>query len=323
MAVQLGNVTPYITPVEFVNAPLGVDWGSIPARGSTTPNAEQEMVCWRVTDRMDELAEQVLRAVVVVQQERGPDFTLTVDRWTGEGRLRAAQWPILQVVSGQWRYAADYTNSQWTAIAGNQFQVDDMSGFLGSPFPKAARGSQYINIAPGNIDWTQGRNGYRCQVTYVAGHMINCGVTAGTNSQSQSRPNGPVIGDTSIHVDDICAWGVLAGTHGRVYDGLNTEGILVNSVTPDVANAIKGPGNLNLAVALVNAHPLGTRIAHADASLQQAAFNLAVAYSRIRGATAISPRSAGGGSPIPQSKSIEELIVEAEEILSFYKPVII
>jgi hypothetical protein len=317
---HVSNLTPYITPVEFINAPLGVDWSSIPSRGSSTPNAEQEELCWRVTDRMDQIAEQVLRASVVVQQERGPDFTLTVDRWTMEGRLRAAQWPILQVVSGQWCYSAAAYPPTWNQIAQNQFQIDDLTGFLGSPFPQAARGSQYINIAPGVLDWAYGRNGYRMQVKYIAGNMLVCGINA-----SGSKPNGPAASDTSIHVDDITGWGILSGTAGRIRDGALTEPITVTSVTPDTTGAISGPGLLNLAAGLANAHALGVRISHQPNNLQQAAFYLAVAYARIRGATAIAPKvvGGGGGASVSATKSVEELIVEAEEILATYKVVIV
>jgi hypothetical protein len=314
--LALSNLTPYVTPTELLNAPTGIDWTSIPTRNASAASqlAEQTQICWRVTDRIDELAEQVLRATLDTETKRGPDFELTVDQWTGEGVFRTARWPVLAVISGQWTYAASYPPA-WTAIAQNQFLVDDVTGYLGATAPGGSgEGSNRIMIAPGVMNWTAGRNGYRVQVTYVNG-WPNCGISA-----SGAKPNGPAAADTTIHVDDICGWGVVAGgISGRLYDGSVTEGIMVTSVTPDVANANNGPGLLTLSAGLINAHGLNLRVSAMPSTLQQAALNLATAYARMRGATAIAAQS---GKASISSKSNEELMIEAEEIISKYARVI-
>jgi len=307
---QIANRTPYITPVELINAPLGIDWNSMPSRGSTSPNAEQVQLCWRVTERMDELAEQVLRTTVFLQQERGPDYALVMDRSTFEGRLRCQQWPVLQVISGQWSPSSTYPPA-WTSIPVSSFQIDEIiGGPLYSAFPGAARGAQYINIAPGIIDWSSGRNGIRLQVQYIAGHMINCGLLSAA-----------AINDSTIHVDDICGWNVVSPAAGRIYDGASTEGILVTSAVPDTSGAVNGPGVLHLQSNLQEAHALGTRVAQQDANLQQAGFYLAAAYARIRGATTIAPQARG--APITASKSVQELERMAEDIVKKYGLVVV
>lgn len=314
---MLANLTPYITPTELINGPTGLDWSSIPTRNASAlaQLAEQTQICWRVTDRIDELAEQVLRATVDTETQRGPDFYLTVDMSTQEGKFLTSRWPILAVLSGQWCYSATYP-PVWTAIAANQFLVDDIQGYLGSAGPGGSgAGANRIMIAPGNVDWSAGRNGFRVQVMYING-WPNCGITA-----SIAKPNGPASGDSTIHVDDICGWGTqAAGIAGKCYDGASTEGIVVTSVTPDTVGANSGPGLLNLSAALGSAHTLGVRVSSQPATLQQAALNLATAYGRMRGATAVAAQS--GRATVTAGKSTEELQIEAEEIISKYARII-
>jgi hypothetical protein len=307
----LSNLTPYITPVELIDAETGIDWGSFPTRNASGPAqlAAQMRICWAVTEQMDMLVEQTIRSTVVTETKRGPDWDLTVDQWTSEGRFRASRFPILSVLSGQWSDASTYP-PQWISIPQNQFLVDDASGYLAGVFSGATGvSSNYINIAPGNVDWTRGRNGYRCQVQYVAG-FPNCGVLTTSTT-----------GVTAWHVDDIAGWGnVPGGVAGRVYDGSLSEGVFVNSVTPDTVGATSGPGTLTLANATSFGHVAGTRITAMPAIFQQAALYLATRLARLRGATAYAVQ--GRSSSQPASKSLEELLIDAEELLAKFLPVI-
>jgi hypothetical protein len=310
MSVVFSNLTPYITPVELTEAETGIDWASFPVRGASaaTQLAAQMRVCWGVTEQMDEIAEQVLRASLVTETVRGPDWQLTVDNWTGEGILRTSRWPILGVVSGQWD-AGNYP-PQYQSIPSNRFLVDDISGYLaGVPTGAAARATNRINIAPGVVDWTGGRNGFRVQVSYVAG-FPNCGVTTAATT-----------GTKDWAVDDITGFGATYNVNNvRIYDGGQTESAVISSITPATIGAVSGPGTLHFVNTTVYGHAAGTRITAMPAIFQQAGLYLATRLARLRGATAFAVQR-GGGQQLA-SKTLEELLIDAEEILGKYLQVI-
>lgn len=305
---------PYLSVQELISAPTGIDWASIPKRGASAQDqlAEQTQLCLRVSARMDEIASQNLQATVDTEEQRGPDFWLTVDNQTGEGRLVCSRWPILSIVSGQWAPSASYQQSgpPWTAIPTWQMRTDSvLLGELGTLAPGAsAAGPNAILLAPGVVDWSNGRRGCRVQVTYVNG-WPNAIVQASTG-----KPNGPASGDSSIHVDDITGW---AGVAGTAYDGALTEPVSVQSVTPDTTGAIAGPGLLNLAAPLIDPHAPGSRISAMPSSLQWAGLLIATSMALTRGATAIAAQSVRG-TLMGSGRSIEDLNVEAEGILLPY-----
>jgi hypothetical protein len=305
---------PYLSIQELITAPTGIDWASIPKRGATAQAQliEQTQLCLRVSDRMDELASQLLACSVDTQEEQGPDFYLTVDNSTGEGRLICARWPVLNIVSGQWAPAAAYQQGgpPWTPIQTWQMRTEGvLLGELGSLAPGASSAGPYvIRIAPGVIDWSNGRRGCRVQVQYENG-WPNAFVQA-----SAGKPNGPAAGDSTIHVDDIAGW---AGVAGRVYDGELTESVTATSVTPDTAGAISGSGLLNLGAPLVNAHAPGVRVSAMPATFQWCGLLIATAQALTRGATAITGPSTKG-TITGSGKSIEDLMVEAEGIILAY-----
>lgn len=305
---------PYLGVQELLSGPTGIDWRSIPQRGASAQAqaAEQVQHCLRVSDRMDELAGQLLCASVDTQEEQGPDFYLTVDGSTGEGRFLCMRWPVLSIVSGQWAASAAYQQGgpPFQPIQTWQMRTEGtLLGELGTLAPGAsAAGPNVIRIAPGVVDWSNGRRGCRVQIQYENG-WPNTFIQSST-----AKPNGPASGDSSVHVDDITGW---AGVSGRIYDGENTEAVLVSSVTPDVVGATVGPGLLNLAAGLAYAHPPNVRISAMPASLQWAALLMATAMALTRGATAIAAQSVRG-TMAGSGRSIEDLMVEAEGILLPY-----
>lgn len=305
---------PYLGVQELLDAPTGIDWTSIPKRGASADaqRAEQVLHCHRVSDRMDELAGQNLMATVDTEEQQGPDFWLTVDNSTGEGRLVCSRWPILQIVSGQWAPAASYSASgpPWQPIQTWQMRTESpLLGELGSLAPGAsAAGPNAIRFAPGIVDWSNGRRGCRIQTTYLNG-WPNAVIQAST-----AKPNGPATGDTTVHVDDITGW---TGVAGRIYDGASTELITASSITPDTAGATSGAGLLNLTAALTFAHAPGVRVSAMPATLQWAGLLLATAMALTRGATAIAAQSVRG-TIAGSGRSIEDLMVEAETILVPY-----
>jgi hypothetical protein len=305
---------PYLSVQELINAPSGIDWTSVPRRGAPADAqlAEQTQLCARVSDRMDELAGQNLQATVNTEELQGPDFWLTLDGSTGEARFVTSRWPVLQIVSGQWAAAAAYSQSgpPWVAIPTWQMRTEgSLLGELGTLAPGAsAAGPNAIRIAPGVVSWMNGRRGCRVSLTYLNG-WPNAIIQAST-----AKPNGPAVGDTSIHVDDITGW---AGVAGRVYDGSGTEAVSVASITPDTVGAISGPGLLNLGAALTFAHAPGVRVSAMPATLQWAGVLLATAMALTRGASAIAAQAVRG-QQMAAGRSIEDLNVEAETILISY-----
>lgn len=293
---------------------LGIDWTSIPRKGADAQaqQAAQTQLCLRASSRMDEIAGQNLQATVDTEELQGPDFLLTVDGSTGEGRFVTSRWPVLQIISGQWASAAAYsqTGPPFAAIQPWQMRTEGtLIGELGSLAPGAsAAGPNAIRIAPGIIDTSFGRKGFRVQITYVNGWPN------ATVQPSVARPNGPAATDTSIHVDDITGW---AGVAGTVYDGAEAEQLSVTSVTPDTVGANAGPGLIVLASALTYSHAPGTRVSAMPASLQWAAGLLCTAMALNRGASAIAAQSVRG-QQMASGRSIEDLNVEAETILVPY-----
>lgn len=240
-------------------------------------------------------------------------------RPNGVVRIQLTRWPILNVVSGQFANATQFPPT-WTAIPGNMFYPETTApGILGSVAPGASgAGSSALLMAPGYIDFFNGRNGYNLQVTYTNG-WPHCGLTANA---------APATPTQTISVDDITGW---VGVAGMIYDGQYTESITCTAITPSVSGAIAGPGTLSLANELNYSHtlpgpigdPLSTLVVSSlPAVVFQAGILIASAYTMLRGATAIavhsigtSPNMGGGGTG---SGPHDELLQEAEIILEPY-----
>ena len=289
--------------------PLGIDWTSIPVRGASAfqQQAEQVSLCWRASARMDQICNQVLRATVDTEQLRGPDFRLTVDNSTGEGRFIVSRWPIIQILTVQVAQSAIYPPNWNTVPPGNYHLEFEPFGELNSYLAgSAAAGPAALMLAPGTIDWFQGRNAYFVQVGYING-WPNSGI------------QGEVTADaTQVNVDDITGWvSPTGGSTGWIYDGGNTEAIQVFAAQPDTVGAVSGPGTLTLAQPVEFAHAPGIRVSAMPPTLQWAAGLLAAGMALTRGSTAVVAQSLRSRA-VNQGSDAQAFLAEAKDILQPY-----
>lgn len=297
--------TPYITPTTLLNAPTGISWSTIPS-GDATPAAKlaaQYDICYRVTDEIDGIVNQPLRATIDTETQIGPDFRFTLGN-NGVARLQLSRYPVLAIVSAQYAPATQIP-PVWVTIPADALYIESPSiGQQGTVAPDAAgAGPTAILVGPGYVSWARGRKGTRLQVTYTNG-WPHAGITANA-----------AIGATSLAVDDCTGW---VGVRGTVYDGQNTE-----DVTVTAASVTSGPGTLTLGTGLQFAHAPGVLFTSMPRSVQQAAIYLAVASTLMRGASATTiqmlPGMATGGAP---RLSAEDLQKAAAKLLAPFGRVI-
>ena len=290
--MTIGQTT-YLTPAMLLSTNYGVDWTTFPKPGSLYPAqvAAQQDMCAQVSSEMDTFS-TTLRATVNTEQEQGPDFLITT-RANGWARMRLVNWPILQIVSGQVSPSSSVPPT-WTAIPSTALVTEHLALHpTGSIVPASSGpGPTAVLIAPGYVDWRNGRNGYVVQVTTISGFPV-----AGIDVAAHA-------GDLSVHVDDITGWwNGTAGARGTIFDPPYREMATVAGVTPDVAGAISGPGTLTLATPLQFPHIPITGVGQADqrilfsampSALINAGLYLATYYGLVRGSTAGVMQSARG-----------------------------
>jgi hypothetical protein len=310
--MALSGLTPYVTPYVLQNAPTGISWKSIPSRDATPPQQQAEMqnICIRATSMIDTICNNVLRATVDTEQMYGPDFRMTVNRYTQVTRIELSRYPITQVLGGQYSNAAQFP-PQWIPLAADLFMVERPSvGIYGTSSPAwAADGGQSILVAPGYLTWLNGRQGFVIQVTYVNG-WPHASMTAAAD-----------IGDQDIQVDDVCGWAPSepggTGATGIVYDGANQETIQVLA-----SSASQGPGVLTLSAPLQAAHDGDIMVSALPAQIIQAAILFATSEALVRGATATTINTIAGGSDPTVGAGHYELSAMAHELCMPFRRVI-
>lgn len=274
--------------------PTGINFSTIPSVRSTPDEqlAEQTNICWRATAEADSITNQPLRADVVQEELRGPDFRVTVDE-QGITNIIASRWPVTQCLGGQIAAATSFQNISWSQLAANQFRPAYGLQTLGSSAsPDAsASGAQFIEMQPGYLTWFAGRNAFRLQLAYLSGWPHTSLTSAAT------------VGQTTLSVDDVTAW---QGAIGQIYDGGETESITVESVTADQGMTVfgtdvaTGPGTVTLTSALGYDHPEGVLVTALPYNIIWATALLCVMQAMARGATATvvpSLASPAGASP--------------------------
>lgn len=282
-------VTPYITPSMIKNlAPFGIDWTSIPITGAAPGlNAAALFdLCSAASSAIDTYCFQPLRATVDVETLDGPDIRLTVRQSTGVGAMQMQHWPILDVLGGRMTAAGSFPRT-WHTIPTDALSPGETSTQFvgGTSVPSGGQdGMNEILIAPGYIDWVNGRWGYTVQVAYLNGWPI-AGVT-----------ETAAAGATTLHVDDVSGF---LGTRPRLWDAADTETVHVTAVTadtpPEVLPGIKaqaGPGTLTLASGTKYAHvgttPASVQISAMPDVVRWAGYFYAAAEGMQRGSTQIS-----------------------------------
>jgi len=298
-------VTPYLTPDILLNAPTGISWRTVPAPGASPQQqlAEQLRICQRVTSEIDRECNQVLRATVDIDEFDGPDFVITVNA-RGIARMALTRWPVLSITSAQY-CGADVFPRSWTTIPVDQLSLEySTPGIYGSGAPDdSASGPNAVLVAPGYLDWSRGRRGWRLQVTYVNG-WPHTSLTAAAADAT-----------TTLAVDDCTGW---AGITGTLYDGDATEDVHVLS-----ASVASGPGTLTLSAATTFPHAKGVLLTSMPAVVQQAGIYLAMAQALTRGATATTVQTLPGAKQTPGDSggTIDALRTEARHILAAFRRV--
>lgn len=292
MTAIVGPGTPYVTPETLKAAPTGISWGTLPKRDATQAAQRASMLnmCQVATAFIDKTCNQVLRATVDTEQLNGPDFRVTIGT-AGVVRVILSRWPVLQVLAGQVSLSTVFPRS-WRAIDGTMFDVETpIVGMFGTNTPTGAgEGGQSVDLAPGFLDWRNGRNGYVLRTTYVNG-WPHAGLTAPAAS-----------GASVLTVDDVTGWAPIhvggQGATGSIRDGETQE-----TVTVTAASALAGPGTLTLSAPLANDHKAGVAVTTIPGTIEWAAILHCSAQALTRGATATGVQSAnagatgGGGSP--------------------------
>ena len=291
------GLTPYISPAMLLSSALGISWKTFPRPGASDPEVIASLldICWALTSDMDTIANMTLRATQDTETELGPDFIITL-KSNGWARFRMTTWPILYLVSGEVSPASSNPPT-WNPIPASAL-IPEHSGLphTGSLVPSVSPGPTAAMIAPGYVDFNNGRNGYLVSITTLSGWPV-CGIDVAASA-----------GASTIHVDDIAGWYLsgTGGSRGVIYDPPLREVVTPNGVTPDVTGAITGPGTLSLSNPLQFTHtPNVGGIAQADQrillsamppALIQAGYYFGNHYGLMRGATAAVMQSARGGA---------------------------
>ncbi len=281
--------TPYVLPSTLINAPTGIDWSTLPVPDSTA--AEQLSVQWemcvRATAVTDAFCNMPLRATINTQITPGPwpHYGVTVDPYSGVGRMRMDNWPVLAIVSAQISAAATFPPAWTTLTAANMYIEGGVPLLQGSAaIGAAAQGSNAVDFAPGTLSYSFGKRGFLLSVTYLNG-WPHAGVVAATVAGTT----------TSIDVDDVTGWtiatpqlpmvGMIASSAGREY-------VSVTGTNPSGTNA-SGPGTLTLAAPTLYSHAGPTSnipdalITTLPEQVERAVIWLSLADALVRGATAI------------------------------------
>jgi hypothetical protein len=202
---------------------------------------------------------------------------------TYNARAMMSRWPILSVTQVMVASNAAWPRAWQTVPTGFYEPEIPPIGIFNSVAPSAsAFGGQAVLIAPGFINWTNGRNGYAVQITYTNGWphaQITTSATAGS---------------TQLAVDDCTGWASVSyfgqtGATGVIKDAGQQETSHVTSAT-----AIAGPGTLGLSSALVYPHVQGTIFTTMPAAIEQACILFTAADALTRGATTTTIHDIGG-----------------------------
>ena len=166
--------TPYLTEPELTSAPTGISWSTIPSGSQVTEQqriAERINILGRATGRADGYVNQVLRATVDYDQQSGPDYRVTVQVGSGNGRMILTRWPILSITSVLVTPNNVFPR-QWTTLPAGYYDIEHpVSGLYGSVAPTASGGDggQSVLISAGYVNWCNGRNGVLLRISYING----------------------------------------------------------------------------------------------------------------------------------------------------------
>ena len=318
--------TPYVTPDQLYSSgsgaaswPVGVAFGTIPdmSTGEATPPqqfAVMSNICGQATQDVQQIINQPIHATETTEELSGPNYRVTVQWSSGNGRIIASRWPVTQVTAVQVALNSVWPR-QWTSLPAGNFEPEyPVDGLYGASSPSSGAGGQGILFAPGYMSWSpgwpggqiSGRFGFRVAVTYISG-WPHTSLTAAADK-----------GVDTIDVDDCCGW-LLTGTNGgtigaagTVYDAMGGG---QEPVTVTGASAASGPGTLTLASPLTYAHQSGIMVSALPQSVIWAAALLAGKAALTRGATATTIQTTGG----KQQGGMHPLEAQARHLLNTFR----
>ncbi len=318
--------TPYVTPDQLYSSgagaaswPVGVQWGTIPdmSDGEATPAQQFAVlasICMQATTEVQQILNQPVHATETTEEMSAPNFRVTVQWSSGNGRIIASRWPVTQVTAVQVSPNAVWPR-QWTSLPAGNFEPEyPVDGLYGASSPSSGAGGQGILFAPGYVCWpggwpggqVTGRNRFRVAFTYISGWPHT------------SLTSAAAAGAETIAVDDCTGW-LLTGTNGEtvgaagiVYDAMGggQEPVVITGTS-----ATMGPGTLTLSSALQYSHVSGIMVSALPRTVIWAAALLAGKTALTRGATATTIQTMGGH----EQSGMHALDVMAWQALSSYR----
>ena len=314
---------PYVTPEQLLTGqwPTGVAFGTIPDTSQDTEATPPQqyavlsMICRQASVRADQIVNMPLRSVMTTEELDGPDFRVTMQWSSGNGRFIASRWPVTQVTNVQVAWNAGFPR-QWTVLPSGSYEPEfPVDGLYGASVPSAGAGGQSILFAPGYMFWgggwpggqISGRYKFRVSATYLSGWPHTCLTTSAA------------AGATTIDVDDCTGWvitgtsGATIGAAGTIYDAMGGG---QEAITVTEASATSGPGTLTLASGLNYAHDSLIAVSAMPETVIWATALLAGQAALVRGATATTIQTTSGRA---QSTGTDPLVQEARQLLSTFR----
>ena len=313
--------TPYVTPDQLISGqwPTGVAWGTLPDTSQDSPPTPPQnfaviaMICQQATSAVQQILNQPAHAEELTEEYSGPDFRVTVDWSSGNGRIIASRWPVTQVVSVQVSPNAAWPR-QWTSLPSGNFEPEyPVDGLYGASAPSAGAGGQGILFAPGYVCWPSGwpggqvygRRRFRVAFTYLAG-WPHTSLTAAADA-----------GAETIDVDECTGW-LLTGTNGGTVGAMgivyDATGGGQEPVTVTQASETTGPGTLTLSSALQYAHGTGIMVSALPPTIIWATALLAAASADTRGVTATTIQTLGA-----REQGVHPLEAQARHLLNTFR----
>ena len=272
----------------------------------------------QATSFAEQIVNQPLRSVMTTEELEGPNYRVTMQWASGNGRFIAARWPVTQVTNVQVAPNSGWPR-QWTVLPAANYEPEfPVDGLYGASVPSAGAGGQSILFAPGWMNWgygggfswpggqVSGRYGFRVSATYLSGWPHTCLTQAGTASTQ------------SLAVDDCTGWvitgttGGTIGAAGVIYDALGGG---QESVVCTAASAASGPGTLTLESATSFAHGPGIVVSAMPPSVIWATALLAGQAALARGATSTTIQTLGGR----QQQAMHPWEAQARQLLSTFR----
>ena len=182
----------------------------MPPQASSSPAQNYAVVatlCRQATVRADQIVNTPLRSVMTTEELEGPNYRVTTQWASGNGRFIASRWPVTQVTSMQVSPKATWPRS-WTVLPAGNFEPEfPVDGLYGASVPSAGAGGQSILFAPGYLGSCGGWGGglftprlrYRVSATYLSGWPHTCLTAAAALATRTSAWTTAPAGSSPAH----------------------------------------------------------------------------------------------------------------------------